>query len=680
MAAIAALQRVSSCEEAAAHVRSLAIARMHARVDQLEGYALQRRAGDYCEEFDGYPVDAGAAEPSSADLDSVLDGAEEGASASSTTNNQVTGVDEADFVKNDSRYVYAVLNGALRIVDAWPAEQAHEVSRTALEGVPKKLFVVQDRALVYVSLPREAASSAGDARSLSQPSYASSSECTYGYDCQFGGDGTATALLVFDVSDRAAPKQIRRLDLSGSLLAARRIGNAVHTVVVTPEVVFPDLSFDEPSSWSCGSMPSAPQIRRHYDQLRARNEVIIETTPLDELVPSVREDGHNYADDSCATVYRETQPSGSAFTTLVSLDMVDDGKPALATVISKPGAVYASAEALYMAVIHEDAKPVSARSSGSSPTAQTPDLASVVHKFRIGTDPTRSAYQASGTVKGHVLNQFSMDEHAGHLRVATSWGRVPSPDVHSTLSVLAQRAQRLEVVGEVDDIAPGEDIRSVRFEGDRGFVVTFKKTDPLYAFDLADPKAPRITGELKIPGFSTYMHMLDADHLLTIGYDAADQGNFAFFTGVLLQIFDVRDPQNPQLAHKTVIGTRGSSSEALTNHLAFTLFQGKLALPMTICEGGGTNGTYGTQMTFSGLIVYDVSVQDGFLERGRVAHPAASGNYESAGCSNWWTRASSVVQRSIIMDEFVYSIAPNVMHIQDLNALGSDVASVAFAP
>jgi uncharacterized secreted protein with C-terminal beta-propeller domain len=220
----------------------------------------------------------------------------------------------------------------------------------------------------------------------------------------------------------------------------------------------------------------------------------------------------------------------------------------------------------------------------------------------------------------------------------------------------------------------------VRFEGDRGFVVTFKKTDPLFAFDLSNPKRPRLAGELKIPGFSTYMHLLDSTHLLTIGYDAADQGSFAFFTGVLLQIFDVHDLANPTLAHKTVIGTRGSSSEALTNHLAFNLWQDKLAVPMTICEGGGTNGMYGTNMTFSGLIVYDVSTATGLTERGRVAHPGVNGAYNNASCNNWWTNANSNVERSIFMDDFVYSIARDIMRVQDLDAMGMDVSSVSFLP
>ena len=160
-----------------------------------------------------------------------------------------------------------------------------------------------------------------------------------------------------------------------------------------------------------------------------------------------------------------------------------------------------------------------------------------------------------------MLNQFAMDEHDGYLRIATTTGHVPDPEVDSH----ADRA-REHRTATLDHRR-----RRRQHRADRGhplgalrrrprFVVTFKKTDPLFVFDLSNPRAPKQLGELKIPGFSTYMHMLDDDHLLTIGYDADDHGDFAYFDGVLLQIFDVTDLTDPKLVHKEMIGTRGSSS------------------------------------------------------------------------------------------------------------------------
>jgi uncharacterized secreted protein with C-terminal beta-propeller domain len=283
---------------------------------------------------------------------------------------------------------------------------------------------------------------------------------------------------------------------------------------------------------------------------------------------------------------------------------------------------------------------------------------------------------ASGTVPGHVLNQFALDERGDVLRVATTTGRVPSPNVSSTLSLLAPGQQGLITLGSVSPIAPGEDIRAVRFAEDRAYVVTFEKTDPLFVIDLTETSQPRLVGELHIPGFSTYLQPLDDGHLLSIGYDADDQGNFAWFQGVQLQIFDVRDMSSPQLLQKQVIGTRGSSSEALTDHLAFTYFASKhwLALPITVCEGGSA-GTYGDNMTFSGLYLYDVSLDSGFQLLGGVAHPPAAGyqGYSGALCRNWWSDASSLVKRSIVMDDYVLSLTDREIKINAASDLATDL-------
>jgi len=235
--------------------------------------------------------------------------------------------------------------------------------------------------------------------------------------------------------------------------------------------------------------------------------------------------------------------------------------------------------------------------------------------------------------------------------------------------------------GIVDHIAPEEDIRSVRFDGNLAFVVTFKKTDPLFVIDVSDPEAPVIKGELKIPGFSTYMHLMDDGHLLSIGYDADDQGSFAWFKGIQLQVFDVTDAENPSLLHKELIGTRGSTSDAATNHLAFNYFKPKdlLAIPMVVCEGGGDGGMYGTQMSFNGLLVYNVTVADGFTKLGGIPHSEPQTYDDPYGtCGNWWSSSNSTVKRSIIMDDFVYSVAMDKIEISAITDLQNPIAAVAL--
>ena len=298
-----------------------------------------------------------------------------------------------------------------------------------------------------------------------------------------------------------------------------------------------------------------------------------------------------------------------------------------------------------------------------------------VHQFRIGAGPGETRYVGSGVVPGHVLNQFSMDEWNGHLRIATTRGRVPDPDADSIVSVLATTPEgNLVRVGAVDHIAPQEDIRAVRFDGDRGYVVTFKKTDPLFVLDLHDAAAPRTMGELKIPGFSTYLHRVDPTHLLSIGFDADDHGSYAYFDGLILQLFDVTRPTEPALLFKEKIGTRGSSSEAATDHLAFNYFAERnlLAVPATVCEGGG-NGTFGDRVTFNGLLVYEMTLQHGFRRLGGVDHGKAG-----ATCKSWWSGSTSTVKRSIVMDDLVFSIASDRMKVQRLGHLGEDLADIAI--
>lgn len=607
-----------------------------------------------------------------------------GATQVSGTNNQIAGVDEADFVKNDNKYIYVANGSSFRIIEAYPAVDAREIAKLAVPGTARKLFVEGNRALVYSAVtpqPKDqpqtgSGSGQGGSAGASAPSRGPSSgsgarECTYGYDCTLQGDGTETVISIFDITDRAAPQLLRTLQTSSSLLVARRVGTTVHTVLA--QQPFSGQSYWSSYPASLKGDASEAEIAAAYDALVAQNEATLAKIDVGAVLPTLTDS----ASQAPGTVlYQSSMPDGAAVTSVLSLDLGSDPTVKLVSVLSRPGAIFASADAIYMAVSHQQ------QNGWGWYEGRTEKELSTVHKFSVGTSALATAYRGSGIVKGRVLNQFSMDEKDQKLRIATTSGHLPSPDAHNTLSVMEDANGKLGVIGELDNIAPTEDIRSVRFDGDRGYAVTFKKTDPLYVFDLSDPRAPKIFGELKIPGFSTYMHMMDATHLLTIGYDAADQGDFAYFTGVMLQIFDVSDPTNPTLAHKEIIGTRGSSSEALADHLAFNYFAPKnlLALPMTICEGGSTQGGFGTNMTFSGLMVYDVTTASGFAMRGKVPHPSAqSGNgYDHNGCSNWWSNASSEVRRSIIMDDFVFSVSDRRIKVNNLGALAQDVKEIGI--
>jgi uncharacterized secreted protein with C-terminal beta-propeller domain len=572
------------------------------------------------------------------------------ARSASGTNDQIANVDEADIVKTDGRYVYFALNGALRIAEAL---EPKIVSTTRLPGRVKELFVEGSRAVVYTS-------EGGSGRPA----------CTYGYSCAFLGDGSATRVLVLDIADRTAPRIVRSLELSGSLIAARRIGHTVHTVVSEGDTDTPAYDVWPAELERCGVKEA--YVKQRLARLKRENAEKIRAR---SWFPTLAEGGERRV--LCEQALAGAIDDGDAYTTVVSFDMTDDCTPAKSVSMrSRPGAVFASADALYVSTTHERAMPYTGRGRRWYSFYPSASEVSDVHKFRISDRPLDTRYVGSGVVPGHVLNQFSMDEYYGYLRIATTRGRVPSPDVSSAVSTLAETPQGTLVrVGALENLAPGEDIRAVRFDDDRGYLVTFKKTDPLFVLDLYRPDQPRILGELKIPGFSSYLHRIDPDHLLSIGFDANDHGSFAYFDGLLLQLFDVSSPTDPKLLFKEKIGTRGSSSAAATDHLAFNYFadKGLLAVPTTLCEEGG-DGIYG-HPTFSGLLIYRISTDRGILRLGGIDHGTTG-----VSCSNWWSNANSAVKRSIFLDDLVYSIANDRAKVQKLSALGTDVADLALAP
>jgi len=408
-------------------------------------------------------------------------------------------------------------------------------------------------------------------------------------------------------------------------------------------------------------------VLAQFEQLKKSNERRIRAERAQ--FPTLRDNGSTR---TLCDAQHTPLADGRAFTTLISIDMVRTEPAITTTVQSRPGAVFASDSGLYVAVRHE-------RLGFDTPWYGfygSYEELSDVHKFHIGRRPDETRYIGSGVVPGRVLNQFSMDELQGYLRIATTRGHAPDPRAESSVSILGENANGdLTRVGAIEHIAPSEDIRAVRFDGDRGYIVTFKKTDPLFVLDLAEPASPKILGELKIPGFSTYMHRLDPTHLLTIGFDADDRGRFAYFGGLMLQIFDVTRPAEPELLYKERIGTRGSSSAAATDHLAFNYFaeNNTLAVPVTVCDGG-SGGSFGTRLSFSGLVLYRVTAEHGFQKLGGIDHGS-----KGADCDAWWSNADSAVKRSVFVDGLIFSIATDRVKVQRVSALGKDVAEIPLS-
>ena len=202
----------------------------------------------------------------------------------------------------------------------------------------------------------------------------------------------------------------------------------------------------------------------------------------------------------CRSVRRPSVFSGAGVLTVYTIDL-DKGLPAVDAdaIFTSADTVYASLSSLYVATQRWD-------TAGAETTS--------IHRFDT-SDPDRTGYAASGAVPGTLLNQFSLSEDKGVLRAATTvgWGS----EAESKVTTLSERGGQLVQRGQVGGLGPGERIYAVRFIGDVGYVVTFRQTDPLYTVDLADPDRPRVVGELKIPGYSAYLHPVGDDLLLGVG-------------------------------------------------------------------------------------------------------------------------------------------------------------------
>jgi hypothetical protein len=274
------------------------------------------------------------------------------------------------------------------------------------------------------------------------------------------------------------------------------------------------------------------------------------------------------------------------------------------------------------------------------------------------------------TIPGSVLNQFSMDEHRDHLRVATTYGEMWSNPPTSVSGVYIFNANG-EQTGEVTGLAPGERIYSARFEGDKAYVVTFRQVDPLFVLDLRDPTAPIVQGQLKIPGFSNYLHPVNFTHLLGLGHDADLEGRTG---GVKISLFNVGDPTNPKEAQSIVIGGKGSSTIAAYDHKSFLFYSknGLLAFPIEEKEN--------YDKKYDGCLLYNITVA-GIMEIGRVDHlPFSQSRWKEV--DSWtmeWEALPFRIQRPIYMEGHLITLSARQLAFHRISAGLPEVARFNYS-
>jgi hypothetical protein len=639
---------VRSCADLKAEIESMAIREMNAQIDEILA-GLDKPN----------PIVYGpASSPSTSPVPSAPTEGRDSATDYTTTNTQERGVDEPDFVKNDGSRIF-VLNGRqLVAVRAWPPESARlESSTTVAEGdlTPVEMFFHKNRVVVfsrsygdiypYLAVPAATTGVAGGG-SAGSP-IASSTPPDF-------RKGARLVVTVLDVSGNV-PTILHEQQLEGAYVSARRTEDVVRFVTVAPRRG-PDLIFwpDRNVDWS---RPNA--VRQALEEARKENVRRIRASSLEDWLPRAFENGAPVPRE-CGSFLATNVSARLGFTTVSSLDL-GNLQTSHQTILNPADEVYASTDALYLTARHYWSTP---------PSSDTQIRQNHTYVFQFDARSQRTVrYVASGGVAGHIVDQFSLDEQDGYLRIATTrrttigWR---NQDTTNNLFVLHAEGSRLRVVGEIDGLARDESIYSARFEGPRGYLVTFRQVDPLFTLDLRDPRQPLVAGELKVPGFSTYLHPLDRDHLLTIGREVTDNNRQG---GVQLQVFDVSSFANPQLLHRYTLGSASSSSEAGYDHRAFTYFtsRGLLAIPFSDWSSSGRTSRYS-----STLQVLRATV-GGIAPVGSVEH--ADLLQGTQGRYPYWTPQ---VRRGVMMDDYVYSISYGGLKVNDTRDLSRTVATIPF--
>ena len=451
------------------------------------------------------------------------------ASDYSGTNVHEPGVDEPDIVKTDGSRIITVTNNVLHVVDAASRRLTGELSLPSHLGVPAELLIRGGRALVlFHSAPIPTPVAWAD-----QESY------------------TSDVLLV-DFSGRW-PRLAGTLTVDGSVIDARQVG-AVARVVVR----------------------STPRVD-------TANPAAIDMATTSDWLPSfsLSVDGRTSSGRvDCRQISRPPHYSGLSMLTVYSLDLdapsLTIGQPA--TVVADGDVVYGTGTTLYIAA---DDRWMAER-KGEQPALTAASTHTQIYRFDV-SKPGRPVFEASGEVPGVLINQYAMSEYDGKLRVVTTVVRNvldgPSPATSETgLHVLQQQGQALIEVGRLEGLGKGERVYSVRFVGPTGYVVTFRQTDPLYVMDLRDPANPTVVGELKLTGYSAYLHPAGDGRLIGVGQEASARGRVL---GTQVSLFDVHDPSKPDLLARYQLNGGHSETEVDPHAFLFWPKTGLVLIPIT---------------------------------------------------------------------------------------------------
>jgi uncharacterized secreted protein with C-terminal beta-propeller domain len=583
-----------------------------------------------------------------------------GDGAFSTTNVQEAGVDEADIAKTDGSWLFSVADGALRVVDIRADQPAVAATVPLGGGFANDLLLHNDRLLVMGQAPQPRTQA--PAPDGLMPPWT-----------------PQTRLWLIDVGDPTRPEVVSTMTFEGWAIATRLTGE-IARVVVHSALELPMLE------------APLPEERGDEQQAMQRHRERIENSSAADWLPRAElDDADPESLVDCSAVHEPPGFADLGLVTVLSLDMTARtlAPERAQAVLGAADTVYANDERLYVTTsrwpvvfpgpmpiepladtpvplpapaepVPDDLVPAEPVPDDLVPAEPVPDppaptepqtVTTEVHQFDL--DGTGVTYSASGSVPGRLLSQWALSEHNGDLRVATTEDETIGGEAsHSGVRILRRRDGDLREIGHVGDLGRGERIFAVRYVGDVAFVVTFRQVDPLYTLDLSDPTAPRVLGELKIPGYSAYLHPIDDNHILGVGQDADADGRT---TGVQVSLFDVADLEHPRRVAQLGLG-RDTMTSVEFDHRSFLHWPAEqlVVLPVEAWAQGRT-----------GAMVLTVDPDSGLSERGIVAHTPRQGMHLP-------------VQRAFVVDDRLITVSPVDVQISELQSL-DPLGAVPFA-
>ena len=516
----------------------------------------------------------------------------------SKTNVQVEGVDEADIVKTDGNYIYYISSKKIVIVDAKNSDDLKVASETNYED---KLIVIGE-------------SGNNNYRKLIEV------DSTYSYI-----NKRSTIAKIYNIKDKNNVKLEREIQIKGNYLSSRMIGDNIY--LIANEYIYAYLF---------------------------RNK---EISDIDEnsLKPMYKDTAVSNEEKSIAynDIYYFPDSEDTSYLIIAGFNVNNNEEANIKTYLGAGEDIYSSQDNLYITRVKYEYK-----DRKLFDDYDYHEINTYIYKFKL--EDSNVKYVNAGSVPGKVLNQFSMDEKDGYFRIATTDSENWRSETNTNnLYVLDEN---LKIVGKLEGLAKGEKIYSVRFMGNRAYMVTFVETDPLFVIDLSKPEKPTVLGELKIPGYSKYLHPYDETHIIGFGENTKTNKYGGVVTdGMKMALFDVSDPNSPKELYSVDIGDKGTYSEILNNHKALLFSKEKniIAFPISISEEAGE---YRTKLKFQGAIVYGLDLEKGFTFKGRIEHMKVEDGYKNYD-------SKKEVERIIYIKDSLYTLSRGLIKATNMNTM-----------